>query len=145
MTTQSRRPLHWTADIVLAIFTGTLVASVLVAGVLWASLAAFGLIMPFAPEGSHWQGIPLTVEAYVFLGAMCFVCAGTAFGFAWRRAWFSAAVHSAIFALVIGTLLMMVITSYRAASPQETGPDPASTGSGHVCRSGGDSSECPGG
>ncbi|MFE3559933.1 hypothetical protein ACFXKW_34505 [Streptomyces sp. NPDC059193] len=145
MTTQPRQPLHWAADLVLALFTGALVAAVLVAGVLWAALTEFGLIAPYVPEDSHWQGVPLSFEAYAFLGVMCCVCAAAAFGFGRRRAWFSVAVHGALCALVAGVLLMMASTSYRGASPQETRPDPASTRSGHMCRSGGDSSECPGG
>ncbi|MEU9252823.1 hypothetical protein AB0D66_13365 [Streptomyces sp. NPDC048270] len=145
MTTPSRRPVHWTADIALALLTGTVAAVVLVGGVLWAGLGEFGLITPFVPEGSHWLGIPLTVEVYVFLGAMCCVSAAAAFGFARRHVWFSAVLHGAVCALIAGTLLMMAITSLRAAPQPETLPDPASTRSGHVCRSGGDSGECPGG
>ncbi|WP_329380554.1 DUF6234 family protein [Streptomyces sp. NBC_01351] len=142
---RDRAPLHWGADLVLALITGAGLTLVLALGLLYASATEFGLLEPIESSAHQWQGIPLTAEVFLFVGILCAVATLAALGFRSRRAPFGTAVHGLASVLLLGLMLIMASASYEATHPRETRPDPASTEPSRQCRSGGDNSECPGG
>ncbi|MGR4881841.1 hypothetical protein ACIPUC_20950 [Streptomyces sp. LARHCF249] len=139
---QSRSPMYWVADLILALLTVAILGAVLVGGLLYAALAEFGFLMGGIGSAPQWQGVPLTAEVFTFLGVLCCGSALTAFGFHRLRAPFAVVVHSMACALLLVLTLVMAVASCTVSDPAT---DRAPSQPTLLCRSGDNSSECPGG
>ncbi|MGW5846883.1 DUF6234 family protein [Streptomyces sp. NPDC055254] len=142
-TRRPREPMRPLADAVLAVVTSALLAAVLLAGLAYHSVEQFGFIAPEPDPGPDWHGLPLGSGVLTFLGVLCCGSALAVALFVRRRARFSATVHAAACALLVGLTLTLAHATYEAAHP--VAPEPPYRGTYGQCFSGGDSHECPGG
>ncbi|MEV7522862.1 DUF6234 family protein [Streptomyces sp. NPDC091371] len=142
---RDRAPMHWGADLILALITGASSAAILIVGVLYASVSEFGLLGPTISTARQWEGIPATTGVFLFLGFLCTVSTLAAFGFRRLRAPLCTAVQGLASVLLLLLMLVLATASYESTLPRVPTPDPAATEPSRQCRSGGDSSECPGG
>ncbi|MFJ8013082.1 DUF6234 family protein [Streptomyces sp. NPDC096339] len=144
-TQPARKPMHWGADLALALLTALALGTALLIGLFYVTVDEFGLLERTESTAGQWQGLPLTAATFTVLGVLCCVSTLTALGFRRLRAPFSTTVHGLASVLLLGVLLVMAGASYETGHPAETKPDPAATEPSRQCRSGGDNSECLGG
>lgn len=140
-----RKPMHWGADLALALLTALALAAALLIGLFYVTVDEFGLLERTDSAAGQWQGLPLTAATFTVLAVLCCVSTLTALGFRRLRAPLSTAAHGLASVLLLGMMLVMAGASYETGHPAETKPDPATTEPSRQCRSGGDSSECLGG
>ncbi|MFB6620579.1 DUF6234 family protein [Streptomyces sp. NPDC085524] len=141
----ARKPMHWGADLTVALLTALALGAVSLVALFYVTVDEFGLLERTDSAAGQWQGLPLTAPAFTVLGVLCGASTLTALCFRRLRAPFSTTVHALASVALLGLLLIMAGASYETGHPAETKPDPAATEPSRQCRSGGDSSECPGG